>query len=57
MISPKSIKIQTVLPSLYRKEGSAKDDLSIVDVPCYCLTPELKKWSLFDQKLTINLML
>ena len=55
VISAKSIKIQTNLPVPYPSNGP--DKILLVDVPCFCLTPELKKWTVFDQKITTNLMM
>lgn len=38
VISAKSIKIQTVVPTIYRSHN--KDDtLAIIDVPCYSMPP------------------
>ena len=50
----KSFKIQTTQPRLYPSKSD--DQLSIIDVPCYCMIPE-KKWTQFEQKLTVNQML
>ena len=54
VILEKSIKITTTLPRFYPAKNP--EDPSILDVPCYCLTPD-KRWSPFEQKLTVNLMM
>jgi hypothetical protein len=56
VISNKSIKIQTIYPSLYEKSHTDKDELKIIDVPSYLYPPDNKKWSLHEHKLTLDLM-
>ena len=55
IISAKTTRIQTTVPTAY--PSSDPKEATLLDVPCYCMPPELKKWTVFDQKMTVNLML
>lgn len=45
VIAAKSIKIQTTVPAVYEANNGNKEDVKILDIPSFCLSPDNKRWS------------
>lgn len=56
VISIKSIRVQTIYPSVY-EQSNEKEELKILDVPCMILPPENKKWTSLEQRVNMEYLI
>jgi hypothetical protein len=41
---------------VYEVNNGNKEDVKILDIPSFCLSPDNKKWTVLEQKITAKFM-